>query len=174
MIFQLIFVWNGVTQIGVAHLQCYIPRNNATPLHQEQRIMTLKFLEQRVTTMLIKRVASETYRLKKMVRGSRNIKPCLPTVRQPGGEASCMNEQHSYSLHLQMTFLSNAATPISTPPKYYTHSLQKDGGWGRERSKCRSRKREQTKRRKGRFRGKPMKLHGEERAETRKSLIINM
>jgi hypothetical protein len=79
--------------------------------------------------MLIKRVTSESYRLKKTVRGSRNIMSFLPTMKQPSGEASCMNGQDFRSLHLQMTFTSNAATPL----EYYSHPLQKEEDWKEDR-----------------------------------------
>jgi hypothetical protein len=68
-----------------------------------------------------------------------------------------------------MTFLSNAATPTSTPPKYYTHTKRDTLGDERERDPNVGT--EKGNIRKGRrecLGEEPMKLCGKKRTETRK------
>jgi hypothetical protein len=69
---------------------------------EQQRIRRATFWDQRVAATLIKGEISELYRLKKTVRGSRNIESCLATMERPSAEASCMNGQDLCRLHSQM------------------------------------------------------------------------
>jgi hypothetical protein len=88
-------------------------------LHVDQRIRGPTFWEQCVAPMLIKCVVSETRGLKKTVRGSKSIESRLPNTRKLSGEAPCMSESHSCSLHLNVTFLDNAAGPSNMTCIHY-------------------------------------------------------
>lgn len=83
------------------------------------------FCEQRVPVMLIKRVG---FLEVQMVQGTSNS--CLPIMRYPSEETSCMNEQNSCSLHLETKVLSNAAITSKVLYAFTAKCEEMEGGHG--------------------------------------------
>lgn len=83
------------------------------------------FWKQRVPVMLIKRVG---FLEVQMVQGTFNS--CLPIMRHPSEETSCMNAQHSCSLHLETKVLSNAAITSRVLYAFTAKCEELEGGQG--------------------------------------------